>query len=72
MSSEIAHHVNKSRLGRTEMSSHEVCGTSEVRVQSRCQVCNEHVRDAHTHPLHYNSELQVHDAEDKSMIACYG
>ena len=25
---------------------------------SHCQLCNERLRDAHTHPLHWNSELQ--------------
>ena len=26
--------------------------------QNRCQLCNERLRDAHTHPLHWNCELQ--------------
>ena len=47
------------------MSSCEVCGTSEVSknqssfcCQSRCQLCNDRLRDTHTHPLHWNNELQ--------------
>ena len=48
----------------TKMSFCEVRGTSEVSenrssfcCQGHCQLCNECLRDAHTHPLHWNSEF---------------
>ena len=61
------------------MSSREVRVTSEVSknqssfcCQSHCQLCNECLRDTHTHPLHWNSELQqfLQRYSDIPLILC--